>query len=629
MKTNFKHLNRAIYAMSTGKDKSIVIDNCEFIKNLRGIYLSATNYGNITRNEIRFFDHQPDESVNLTAMYGLYLDHCTGYHVEANHFYQHSPKLLPPKYGLVISNSGSDNNVIYNNTFDTLNYAAVAQGCNRDNGTNGLCFKCNDFSTNDNDITVSDDGGPLPQGIATYQGANIPNDNTAPAGNTFVRALSYNIVDEITGDSIYYYHHSNTGIYPRLIPILRTSNVFPFSVQGTNYTKSESCPSYLINLSKTAERLAYQRAEGSADSIKQTLLLRIDGGSTTAISSEIITSSPDQSEQLRENLMSLSPFLSNTVLISSIQKENVLPNAMIRDILVSNPQSAKSGTVLNELDYRSVPMPDYMFDQILDGQYISGAQENMKAKQHHYNNAAYLPWSNLYRIFNNDTVNASSSDSLDNLLTTSNFLGSKYQLSLRKLFQGDTILAFQIFDQIPAIFTLNEHQLTEHGYYQEYSSVLSRLLHQDSVYSLPDSSQQELLFYLLDHSTDLPGVYSRNLLIHNGLLQYEEPITINHISKSKRNRNRMPVQSDGSNFLKVFPNPAKDYVVAEIHIPGIINNPYLSVFDMSGRTLKTIPLSNPDDQIVISLKGLSQGVYILTLTNQKVISRSLLNVLSK
>jgi len=55
------------------------------------------------------------------------------------------------------------------------------------------------------------------------------------------------------------------------------------------------------------------------------------------------------------------------VLKTAIQNENVLPNEMIRDILVANPQAPKSESVMDQLNNRYNPMPDSLLAEIQKG----------------------------------------------------------------------------------------------------------------------------------------------------------------------------------------------------------------------------------------------------------------------
>ncbi|MBW6491620.1 MAG: hypothetical protein K0B15_10570 [Lentimicrobium sp.] len=130
-------------------------------------------------------------------------------------------------------------------------------------------------------------------------------------------------------------------------------------VTGTSYIKAVSCPSRIGSGSEKEEvRLALEGAEALAVETQLSLAVIVDGGSTTELHQEVVSSTPDEGLVLRNQLLTESPFLSDTILKTSIIKEEVLNNAMIRDVLVSNPQAAKSAQRLEMLDSRMVPMTD-------------------------------------------------------------------------------------------------------------------------------------------------------------------------------------------------------------------------------------------------------------------------------
>lgn len=98
--------------------------------------------------------------------------------------------------------------------------------------------------------------------------------------------------------------------------------------------------------------------------------LLIDGGDTPQLTNEVDQSTPPETVAVFNELMNNSPYLSDSVVEAAILKEDVLPNSMIRDIMVANAHSAKSDELMNTLDNRWDPMPDYMKGQILQGRSI-------------------------------------------------------------------------------------------------------------------------------------------------------------------------------------------------------------------------------------------------------------------
>ena len=116
--------------------------------------------------------------------------------------------------------------------------------------------------------------------------------------------------------------------------------------------------------------------------------------------------------EIRQELLDASPFLSDTVMKQAIYKEDVLPNAMIRDVIAANPQSAKSDEVLNTLDSRFEPMPDYMMAQIMEGKKYLGAKEILEAKSRSWQQIRSKAKADLMREFLLDTNIVSPIDSL-------------------------------------------------------------------------------------------------------------------------------------------------------------------------------------------------------------------------
>ena len=103
------------------------------------------------------------------------------------------------------------------------------------------------------------------------------------------------------------------------------------------------------------------------DSIQNIIDILKDGGSTEDLKWEVDMSTSQQTYEVFNELMNNSPYISDTIMKSAIEKEDVLPNVMIRDVMVANPHNAKDDALLEKIDERTNPMPGYMKAQILQG----------------------------------------------------------------------------------------------------------------------------------------------------------------------------------------------------------------------------------------------------------------------
>jgi len=389
--SEFDGFSWAIVASDEGLNFPVAIDKVEFINNLRGIYLSGLTDPQITSND---FDMYTDFDVadHQTYIYGLYLDVCPTYHIEANRFSTYVA--YDSTFGTVIKGCGPLANEIYSNTYDSLDIGIEAIGYNR--GPNdGLCIKCNDFIYNKMDIYV---GGYTPgpaygHGIAMFQGipaGPLDSDPRKPAGNTFsdFTGHQYDLDNELD-TIVYVYHGINPSPY-KIIPDHLDGKIGLHRNERAEYTKANACPSQLNGGGSQTFKLLMVLYEQQADSTQTLLNALVDGGNTKELNTDVIMSIPDESLEVNQLLLDESPYLSDTVMKSAIYKEDVLPNAMIRDIMVANPQSAKSQGVINALNNRWDPMPEYMMDEIMAGKDSLGNKEIMEAHVNGYRHLRIL-----------------------------------------------------------------------------------------------------------------------------------------------------------------------------------------------------------------------------------------------
>ncbi|MBW6459419.1 MAG: T9SS type A sorting domain-containing protein [Bacteroidales bacterium] len=629
----FKNLEYGIRAMNSRSGRTLGIHEVDFIYNVIGISLSGIDNASLLSNYFKCTESVLGFSDDLFTG-GIFVEGCTGYHIENNYFTTDYITLTKssPAYGIGVKNSGLRDNEIYNNTFHLLDIGIIAIGENRGRES-GLCLKCNDMIGNVNDFVVVEDDPPTGyfQGIHQYQGN--PGDSlsmTAPAGNTFTYFQNPASPSEIKdfnyynhAEDLWYIHHFSEDELIKPLDSNYTRETIELKEwSDLVYVKETACPSGIGGggtlKSASDPRLIINTADIQLGILTNQLSDLVDGGNTEALNLDIMTSLPDEGLELRQELLNLSPYISDTVLKQAIYKENVLPNAMIRDILEANPQSAKSNEVLNTLDSRYEPMPDYMMAQILQGKKHFGAKEDLEAKIRSWQQIRSKAKADLLRGFLLDTNVISPLDSVITFLENEADLSSRYSLAMAYWNNGNPAGAYGTLNAIPSQFGLSESQSTDHDNYLVFFSILQTMADSNRQAGQLDSASVGILMDLKGSGNPAIAAFSRGLLVKGGFIDHSETIHFPDFTKSFRiHPVHPPVKTPNlkEEKLWLFPNPAGDYVIAFYHLDDKYKNGEIVLIDMKGNVLNRFPVKNSKDQMVIDLKAYPTGLYIVSLNS--------------
>lgn len=605
----FNNLVYGIYAMDNAAGKYVDIRNSTFNQCQKGIYISGIDGARITSNYFNEpISYDPD-----IQKYGLYLNNSTAYHVEDNDFFGPSPS-QKGAIGVYVNNSGTSWNQVYNNRFENLKLATVAYGVNRLAEETGLCIKCNDYQYNSKDIVINGKPGATNNGIARYQGSYLPCD-TCPAGNTFSSGADVNYYNSDGMGYLTYIYHYQHPPFINIMPISYYSgftmnlapNIWPW------YEKETSCPSKLETSGHIEDdRDGIADAESNAGQKETQLTAWVDDGDTEGLNFDVLLSSPPEAGEVYQDLMNQAPFISDTVLKTAIYKEDVLINAMIRDVLVASPQSAKNTEILNAIDERFDPMPQWMKDQVMQGVNVLSAKEAVEAELSAWKQKRGEHFNNLYQFFRKDTLAPAALDSLEFLLFNDPYLTSKYRLVFLYYQKQDYTNMNAALNSIPSSFDLSN---TEQVIHQDYLFLFNILEQLSGNELLIDEAQAIQLETLMERDEYFPGAYARDILLAAGYIEYEEPIIIPEVLKSSEAiEPDNKFGSDAPEILNIFPNPANDFIVVDFNTDGNNGIVLLSIIDLNGKPVFAEVQNEIRNQRVINTRDWNAGVYLVTIS---------------
>ncbi len=540
--------------------------------------------------------------------------------------------LLQREFGIVIDSSGSAPNEIYKNYFEHLDVAINAQKQNKHlMDSTGLVLKCNIYNENSYDEIFTGTLMNNHEGVAAKQGAKTI-DMKDPAGNTF---SPYHAQYSNTGsmdkldiknkvDPIKYFHHIQAigPNEPRVEPTLISDNKVTNVNTNWPYSTTICCPSKLnsgggnTDLDELKQQLLVEQFK--VDSLTTVLSQLVDGGNTDALNTDILFSTSQQALDLHQELLEKSPYLSDTVMKSALDKETVLPNEMIRDIMVANPQFSQSENVLDKLNERFIPMPENMMDEILANADSLSPKDKVEAELQANILKRQITFNELVRYYQNDTLNPASTDSLLVLLEKEPNVEGQYLRAFEYLSLSNLNLLNLVLEQIPQRFTLNDVQLQQ---YEDYIAYFSFLVNQNNnnrnYFELNDDEVTQLQM-LGSEALEPVKTYSRNILEANSKLFNNEIILIPDNTKSvPKTEHIKSGKLSNERYINIFPNPSRQFIIVDYNAKGAIKEGERLIFTVStieGKSIESEIVTKPQDQFMIETASFKPGIYVCSMS---------------
>jgi len=433
--------------------------------------------------------------------------------------------------------------------------------------------------------------------------------NSGPAMNTFdqeVGTMNASDFKNTTQWPITYWHKGGTS-QPMDVSV---GMVSPQLASGTN-----NCPSFFSGFSGMmqpggdVEMLASLAAAKQAwIDIAHVYSALLDGGSTPALVQQVQASWPQDAWALRAQLLGKSPYLSTEVLVE-VMKKNILPQAMVLEICLANPEATKKeGFVQWASDEAPNPLPGHMIDLIAGSWDEKTLRMELEAQMGQHHADMTLAADMLRSAYRADTTTIPVDDMLAVWQELPSY-GARYGELTLHLRAGRHTHARNLLNGLDALHPMDGGRTGERDRALWYVDRLEAL-HQAGRTELElDSAEVAEWRAFALAGNDIPGGWVRNVLclVYNVCLPHEG-------GAEGGNKTLRPVKpeaaaEDAAPLLRLMPNPAVAVVAMAVDVPGGIRGGHLRILDMAGREVVRLPVTATPQQVVWDTRQQPAGAY--------------------
>jgi len=629
----FTGLDHGIHALQGSKLRNFTVDRAQFTDNIAGVYADGV-VSYVVKNSDFSIGNRNVELTNpeefplwLDHHRGIYSKRCYGFTVDDNTLYKSpgSPNGRKTE-GVVIGYSQDHNDYVFRNHGRDLSWGFVGEGncaSTEDSQTAilGLQMICNTNQNNAYNLSsrkaAGDPDGAPSHTIRTQQGDFWRQADNLFDGWPLGNPTKMDFRVTTTFDPISYWHQGSTSPWrpesfdPLLVPAPllwpplanNCASKIPSTIPTGPGMVLQDVQDYLED-----EKLAY----GNVRYLYQQL---IDGGSTDEVVDEITAAWPQDAFDLRDYLLSKSPYLSYSVL-KELNLQNKLPQAMFAQVCIANPEATKRDGFYNWLENEApYPLTESLLAAIVASWEERTFRSTLEAQMagHH---AALSQAANvmLEHLTNDEEIY--DIPALRGVWQEVRTPEARYAEALSLLDEGDFTNAAATITAIPTEHDLKAPDFIERQRMLDVIAFLATIAGDNRGEDELTGAEQDALEALVDGQQDRPASWAQNILcFHYNRCVAPWTGDAGEPKSLPKPRKESPVITQA---LSLHPNPTANWAVAKVRLSSEIATATLRVLDVTGKQVATYRLSGKEPQLVLDTRQLGAGAYLVELLNGNV-----------
>lgn len=642
--TTFKGLDHGINARNFSTARNFIVDRCRFEDNVCGVYANSVVGFQVKNSRFLVGGNEVPDLTNTDEEFwgerhrGVFSTESWAFAIDDNDLEQSGDHEFTE--GVVVGYSYDHNDVVFRNEATGLERAYIGEGICADLSSSyaairGLWFLCNENENNPTNfwarkVTEDEINDPNDHTIRLNQGMPLrPADNSFdqwPAGSA-----NFDFRVTTTHSPMFYWHRPDAPF----VPTNYTSGPYGINPIEAAYIPANNCankvlltippdpdsPSgmdpgpvtdYLLN-----KKLAY----GNTRYLYEQL---IDDGNTDEVVQEIQESWPQDAWALRDYLLARSPYLSTEALQSMVLRD-VLPDAMVTEILVANPVATRSDGFLTWLQERSGhPLPEYLLGMVVASWDQRGYRDALEAEMtlHHaeMTQAANLLIHHYYTLpLTEDDLTSVPMDDVLWVWQQLRTPAARYAEALIWLELDNYAQATTVIESIPIEHKLRTPESLERQRMLDLIAFLETL--QGTGRSEMQLSTAELatLQAMMGQAYDRPASWISNLLCF-GYQHCRPPLTGGEEDGVPKSLPYTPLPAKDiavQAALSIYPNPANSWVAFDYDLLVEPTNAAIVILDLTGREVYRIVLNESQQQKVWDTRQAAPGSYTVVLLNNR------------